>query len=177
SFVDYFLITELTRDMDAYIRSAYFHKERDDKLVAGPLWDFDLSMGAGGFFENTQINGWQVANRRIVHDWFIVLTRDQAFLDLVGSRWAELRQGPLSDANISALIDSISTPLTAAAARDHALWSVSTVRMQYSVVEIPAGDTWQAQVSALRDWVLQRAAWLDGEAGNSFPVPDYPYVE
>lgn len=176
SFVDFFLLTELSRDMDAYIRSAYFHKDRDTKLMAGPLWDFDLSMGAGGFFENLETAGWQVANRRIVHDWFIVLTRDPAFLERVGARWAELRQGPLSDASITASIDSLTAPLTAAALREHQKWSVSSVRTQYSVVEIPAGDTWEAQVTALRDWLLARAAWLDAEAGNSFTVPDYPFV-
>ena len=42
---------------------------------------------------------------------------------------------------------------------------------------MPAGDDWAAPVSALRDWVLARAAWLDGEAGNPFDVPDCPYVE
>jgi hypothetical protein len=176
SFVDYFLITELTRNMDAYIRSAYFHKERDQKLVAGPLWDYDLSMGVGGFFENLEIEGWQVANRRIVHDWFIVLTRDPVFLASVEARWAELRSGPLSDASIDALLDSLTTKLAGAAVREHEKWSVSSVRAQYSVVEMPAGDTWEAQVTALRDWVLARAAWLDGEAGNSFDVPDYPFV-
>jgi hypothetical protein len=53
---------------------------------------------------------------------------------------------------------------------------VSSVKQQYSVVDIPEGDTWEAQVTALRDWLLQRAAWLDGEAGNSFTVPDYHFV-
>ncbi len=176
SFVDFFLVTELTRDMDAYIRSAYFHKDRDSKLIAGPLWDFDLSMGAGGFFDNLAIEGWQVANRRIVHDWFIVLTRDQAFLDLAAARWAELRQGVLSDEGIDDRIESLTAPLASAAAREHTRWSVSDVRTQYSVVEIPEGDTWEEQVTALREWVLQRAAWLDGEVGNPFPVPDYPFV-
>ena len=176
SFVDFFLLTELTRDMDAYIRSAYYHKDRDGKLIAGPLWDFDLSMGAGGFFDNTATAGWQVANRRIVHDWFIVLTRDQAFLDSVRARWAELREGPLSDAAITARIDELTAPLAAAAEREHTKWSVASVRQEYNIVQIPDGDSWQAQVTALRDWLLQRAAWMDGEAGNAFTVPDYPYV-
>lgn len=176
SFVDFFLLTELTRDMDAYIRSAYFHKDREGKLIAGPLWDFDLSMGAGGYFDNTSIEGWQVANRLVVHDWFVVLTQDPAFLDRVRTRWAELRQGPLSDAALTQRIEALTAPLAEAAERDHAKWSVSSVREEYFIVQFPEGDTWQGQVNALRDWLLQRAAWMDGEAGNPFAVNDYPYV-
>jgi hypothetical protein len=40
TFIDYLLISELTRNVDAYVRSAYFFKERDGKLKAGPLWDY-----------------------------------------------------------------------------------------------------------------------------------------
>jgi hypothetical protein len=133
-------------------------------------------MGIGGFFENREIAGWQVANRRIVHDWFIVLTRDPVFLAQLATRWAELRQGSLSDANITALIDSISTPLTlplrASTPNGGSRTSGRNTASSSCRREIPG----QAQVTVLRDWLLQRAAWFDGEAGNSVDVPDYPFV-
>jgi hypothetical protein len=175
SFIDYFLVKELTRDMDAFVRSAYMHKDRDGKLVAGPLWDQDLSLGAGGFFDNLALEGWQIANRRIVHDWFIALTRDPQFLEQLGDRWAELRTGPLSDASLTAALDAVSGPLAAAAARDHERWPISSVRTG-SVVQLPEGDTWEAQVNAVRDFVIQRAAWMDTAAGEPFDVPNYPFA-
>jgi hypothetical protein len=43
TFVDQLIIHELSRNLDAYVRSQYFYKDRDAKLSAGPLWDYDLT--------------------------------------------------------------------------------------------------------------------------------------
>jgi len=67
SFVDTIILNELGRNMDGLVRSQYFHKDRDKKINAGPLWDFDLIAGVGlnpggmmaGTLANTAIEGWQ----------------------------------------------------------------------------------------------------------------------
>jgi len=44
SFIDYFILGELSRNVDAYKKSAYFYKDKDSDgglLHAGPVWDFD----------------------------------------------------------------------------------------------------------------------------------------
>ena len=47
TFVDTVIINELTRNMDGLVRSQWFFKDRDKKINAGPLWDFDLIAGVG----------------------------------------------------------------------------------------------------------------------------------
>ena len=43
-----YLLFELSEDMDAYQSSTYFYKKQgDEKLYAGPLWDFDQGYGSG----------------------------------------------------------------------------------------------------------------------------------
>jgi len=67
SFADTIIINELTRNMDGLVRSQYFFKDRDKKINAGPLWDFDLIAGVGlnpgslmaGTLANTGAEGWQ----------------------------------------------------------------------------------------------------------------------
>jgi len=67
SFVDTLILNELTRNMDALVRSQYFFKDRDKKINAGPLWDFDLIAGMGlnpggmmaSTLANTGTEGWQ----------------------------------------------------------------------------------------------------------------------
>lgn len=62
SFVDHVIINELGREMDAYVRSQYFFKDRDTKdakIYAGPIWDRDLTFDVGGFFGNREIEGFQ----------------------------------------------------------------------------------------------------------------------
>ena len=45
SFVQYYLISEMTANPDAYFTSQYFYKDGiEDKIHAGPAWDFDVSL-------------------------------------------------------------------------------------------------------------------------------------
>ena len=45
SFIDFFLVQEVANNVDAYRLSSYMHKKKDGKLVAGPVWDFNLAYG------------------------------------------------------------------------------------------------------------------------------------
>ena len=46
SFVKYYLLSELIVNPDAYVTSCYFYKDGvENKIHAGPAWDFDLSLG------------------------------------------------------------------------------------------------------------------------------------
>ena len=46
SFVQYFLVNEFTNNPDAYSTSWYMYKDgENDKIHAGPVWDFDLAFG------------------------------------------------------------------------------------------------------------------------------------
>jgi hypothetical protein len=166
SFVDRMIVAELTREMDSYVRSAYFYKDRDAKITAGPLWDFDLSFGVGGFFNNQQTAGWQYQQTRqpVPNDWFNRLITDPAFVNQARARWQELRRGPLSNAQLEARIAALTAPLPNAAQRNFQKWPNLSQR-QVGFFITPTAPTWQGQVQAMRDWMIQRATWLDSTAG------------
>jgi hypothetical protein len=77
----------------------------------------------------------------------------------VSTRWQELRQTLLSDAALSLRIDGLTAPLTAAAVRDFERWPVAEV--SESIFQIPTTPTWEGQVQVIRDWLSERAAWMD----------------
>ncbi len=163
TFVDHFIINEITRDVDAYIRSHYYHKDREGLLTAGPVWDYNFSLDSLG----TDIEGWQWEDgRRGTNDWFQILAVDPAFLDQVKVRWQELREGILSDAQLDTRISEIAAPLANAAPRDIERWPVGEgggfdFGMGGDDEDEP--ETWEGQVQKLRDWVPQRMAWLDSQ--------------
>ncbi|WP_422770824.1 CotH kinase family protein [Plantactinospora sp. WMMC1484] len=175
SWVDMLIVNELTRGMDAYLRSAYFYKDRDSKIVAGPLWDFDLTFGVGGFFQNDQIAGWQHQQTRTpsANDWFQRLLQDPAFVNRVRARWQELRRGVLSNAQLQSRIDRLTAPLTAAAQRNFQRWPNLSTRMLGPFIT-PTSPTWQGQVQFMRDWMFQRAAWLETTGGWGSGGPTTP---
>ena len=46
SFMDYFIVNEISRNVDGYRLSSFFYKDRksnNGKIVAGPVWDYDLA--------------------------------------------------------------------------------------------------------------------------------------
>jgi len=161
SFVNYLLINELTRNVDSYVRSAYYYKDRGGKLVAGPLWDYNFSLGVGGASSIDPMGNWQFKGSRNVNDWYPKLTADPAFMSQVNARWAELRQGVLSDASIAKRIDELTAPIANAAKRDYEKWHVADILKPDAFVRGPSATTWEGQVQALRDFVRARAAWMD----------------
>ena len=166
SFIDHMIVNELSRGMDAYLRSAHFYKDRDGKVFAGPLWDFDLTFGVGGFFQNDQVAGWQYQQTRQpqANDWHTQLLRDPAFVNQLKSRWQALRRGLLSDSALTSRIDALSRPLANGAQRNFQRWpNLSSATVGF--FRTPTAPTWQGQVQAMRDWMQRRAQWLDSASG------------
>ncbi|MDG4814659.1 CotH kinase family protein [Micromonospora sp. WMMD956] len=165
SFVDSLILNELTRNFDAYARSSYFYKDRGGKITAGPLWDLDITYGVGGG-DNLETAGWQYEQPRWPkpNNWINRLVTDPAFVGLVRARWAELRRGPLSGAQLDARFAAITAPLVNAAERNFQRWPNLTTEKIGPIVT-PTADTWQGQVRYLRDWMTERMAWLDSSAG------------
>ena len=45
SFIDFMILNEFSGNVDGYEFSTFVHKERNGKLRAGPIWDFNLTYG------------------------------------------------------------------------------------------------------------------------------------
>jgi hypothetical protein len=176
SWIDMIILNELSRNMDAYLRSSYFYKDRDGLIEAGPLWDFDLTFAVGGYFGNDQVSGWQYQQTRSpqANDWVQRLMTDPAFVQQLKTRWQTLRQSLLSDSALNARIDALTAPLAAGAARNFQRWPNLSTRMIGPFIT-DTSPTWAGQVQVLRTWATQRAAWLDTAWGTATnPPPTTP---
>jgi hypothetical protein len=164
SFATQVVIHELTRNLDAYTRSQYFFKDREGKINAGPFWDYDLIAGVGRQGSGTVTDGWQhesMASRfSSTADWFPLLIADPTFSAAVVARWKELRQAELSDAQVTARIMDLTAGLSAGAARNFQKWD-NLSAASVGGFDTPTAATWDGQVTAMREWLLQRMAWLD----------------
>lgn len=170
SFVDQVIINEFTRNMDAYVRSQYFHKDRGKKIVAGPLWDFDLIAGVGmradfswgAAYPNMDIAGWQYESNapRMTSAWFKILIADPAFRAQLVERWKGLRQSLLSDQAIQTRIQTVSQGLDNAATRNFLRWPILMQDMVMPMAT-PIAPSWREQLEYMRKWLTDRAAWLD----------------
>ncbi len=125
SFVDYFIHTELSLNADGYKRSAYFYKDRQrrdgsgGKLVAGPVWDYNLAYGNCNFANADNPEAWcyEGASNNPTPAMWQRLLQDPTFRHAVKKRYQTLRQTVLSDQAINDFIDSQAQLL--AQASDH----------------------------------------------------------
>ncbi|WP_437935776.1 CotH kinase family protein [Sorangium sp. So ce341] len=166
SFIDYLIISELTLNVDAYVRSAFYHKDRDQKLKAGPLWDYNFALGGVGAQsatpESNNDTGFRFSGARNVNNWYQKLTADPAFMAQVRARYTALRQTLLSEAALEQRMDELSAPLAQAAARDLAKWPVSDIiESSEGFLGGPTAPTWEGQLQVMRDFLRARLAWLD----------------
>lgn len=144
SFIDHYLVHELTRNHDYFFSSTFFSKDRgSDKFVFGPIWDFDLSMGTIRRGIDAPPEGWRARN---LGSWTPRLFQDEAFVAEVADRWRELR--PAFEA-IAVELEAKGDSLRSAITGDELRW-------RYSLHETD-------EASFLREWLEARIDWIDAQ--------------
>lgn len=169
SFVDYFLVQEITKNVDGYRLSTFFYKQRDSdggKLVMGPIWDFNIAFGNVDYCSFAPPTGFAFEfNKHCNQDFWLVpfwwhrLFMDENFRNKVVERWIELREKKWKEETIHSYIDSVTTALNEGPQqRNFTKWPVLN---RYVWPNFFIGKTFQAEVDWLKDWLSQRLNWLD----------------
>jgi hypothetical protein len=186
SFFDFFILQELGRTVDGYRSSSFMHKHRNDgawngRMVAGPMWDFNLSYGNADYCDANTTTGWQYNFDQVcnfttaIPFWWKRLLDSQAYRNGLRCRWETLRQGPLHTDSVNYFIDSVATMLTAARVRNFQKWPIIGVYVNWNGF---VGNTYQEDVNFLKTYIQQRSQWLDANIpGNcDAAVSEYEFV-
>lgn len=158
SFVDYFLHSEMSQNSDAYRRSAYFFKDRDQPINAGPVWDFNLAYGKGA---NQQ--DWLYKS----HMFWRRLFCNYKFAALVPKRWRELRATVWSDASIQAFIKNSTAPIHRQLANCN---SWTSINLQCANIQV--GGSFQSNIDGVEHAALGRAKWMDENVAKFYSKLD-----
>ena len=164
SFVDFFLMMEVTKDVDAYRASTYYHKKKDSnggKIHAGPVWDFNFAFGLVDYCEGYLPNGYMFSGNWCSGTnpgWWEDLVYTPQFANAVNCRWKELRTTVWHKDSIADFIASNESLLTNVAPRNHARWPLMGANP--SAVKYVA-TTFSGDVTLMEDWLMDRIDWLD----------------
>jgi hypothetical protein len=158
SFVDFMIVNELAANVDAYQFSTFFHKDRNGKLRAGPLWDLNLTFGNDLFFWNldrSKTNLWQFDNGdNIGAKFWKDLFTNSTFKCYLSRRWNQLTLSgaPLNKASIETLIDETVAKISEAAGREQSRWqSVGSLA---------------SNAGAIKSWLGTRMTWITSNIGS-----------
>ncbi len=165
SFLDQVILRELGKDVDAYILSWFMHKDRNDKnrhLVGGPIWDMNLAFSNANYRSGDVSSGWQIDNG-ISPTWMVRLFQNDDFQRELANRWNELRLSDLTTVSIQGLVDETRTYLDESSIRNFQRWNILGTYVWPNPNGYEDRDTYQKEVTYLRDWFANRAAWMDGQ--------------
>lgn len=163
SFIDEILVQELMRNSDAYGWSSYFYKDRGKKLCAGPVWDFDQSSGNSSYLNGEKTTGWVIGNSKWQPFFWKKLFDEERFNKRLRLRWNELRKDKFSNENILSFIDSCANYLNEAQERNFKKWPILGVFTWRETIGYEKRDTYQKEVDYLKNYMIQRASWMDNE--------------
>ena len=160
SFVDFFIINEVCRNVDGYRLSTFLYKDRGGLLKLGPIWDLNIGFDSGG---RIPWDGWVINyNQYVSQDpwmmpfWWPRLLEDPIFRNAVKVRWGVLRSNVLNTTNVLALVDQKSNDLISNGAvyRNYELWDKG-INVNY-----------EESIQNLKDFLEYRLNWMDGEISN-----------
>jgi len=207
SFIDYFIVTELSRNVDGFKKSVYFYKDKNTKggkINAGPVWDFDWAWkniwdcstfsatdGSGWSYKiNDCSNIWPNSN-----GWMVRLLQDSNFANALNKRYFDFRKSYLSSQYLNSFIDSVKNLVNDAQRRHYTKWPILSASVGAPEVDYQP-STFEGQITKFKNWIETRLIWLDRnmlgtpvtadfdilEAANSYrlfpnPATDIVYLE
>lgn len=174
SFLDYFIVNELARNVDGFKKSRYFHKEKDNtttgaigKLKAGPVWDFDWAWNDiwdCSYFQQTDGSGWS----HLINDcgpdvkspgYYVRLLQDTLFANELRCRWNDMRNYMLDTTYLFHFIDSVALRVNEAQQRHFDLYG--NLGQVTGTPELDPAYTFAGEIDSVKTWILRRINWLD----------------
>jgi hypothetical protein len=158
SFIDFMLSNELASNADGYELSTFFHKDRNGKLRAGPIWDFNLTYGNDLFlwgFDRSHTDVWQFDNGDNVGAKFWKdLFNNSIFKCYLSKRWFEITQ-PNKPMNLNVLntfIDNTVNYISQAQIRENQKWGTIS--------------NFSGEIAAIKTFLSNRTIWMNTHLGS-----------
>jgi hypothetical protein len=190
TFIDAQWFVEWTKQVDGYVFSTYYHKDRLGKMRAGPIWDFNIAIGNANYGSGNTPAGWlyDVANG-VGQDWYPRLHQDPNYRMRHWDRYWELRRGILAtdtilgeiNSNASLLLNGSTTPVTNSMAAKPPLEENAVMRHyrkyprlgQYDwpnpdgyanrIYYNSNGNATTGEVDYMKNWLQTRLTWIDDQ--------------
>ncbi len=167
SFVDFIILQEISRNVDAYGLSTYIYKDKEsinNMLTAGPIWDFNHGFGNCDYYKAWETDGWNISYTYEDMDqrafWWLKLWNDDNFKEMIKDRYKVLRKSILSTTNINTKVDQYVSELGNSVNKNFTKWPILG---EYIWPNKEVFDTYQEEIIYLKSWINNRLTWMDSE--------------
>ncbi|MDF1711529.1 MAG: CotH kinase family protein [Akkermansiaceae bacterium] len=180
SWIDHHWLNIMVMNIDWGRHSAFFHKDRNGRIVSGPVWDYDRALGCEDVRDNNPlawegvVNAVGTVSSKTWSDsrypWYGNLLGPsenpaQAYYPEIRQRhtdrWFELRKDQFSIENLHAIIDSMADEIRESQVRNFERWTQHPPNGG-NFAE-PGLTGWEAEISHMKNWLAARIEWLDSQ--------------
>lgn len=182
SFIDLFIMNELSKNVDGYRISTYLYKDKGKTLKAGPVWDYDIAFGNADYCGGDLTYNWAYqfltceSSDQQIPFWWPRLLQDSSFANQLKCRWQKFRSGILSTNHINAIIDSVALVVDESKDWNFSVWPILGTYVWPNPSPIPSD--YAGEIAKLKTWISNRIAWLDanlpGNCNCSVSVSQLP---
>jgi hypothetical protein len=153
SFIDWYLVNEVTKNNDAIFYTSVFmyYDPNKEKYCMGPVWDFDISLGNYKDQPGEYSDGFYIKNAKWIHRLF----EDPAFVLEVKERWNTKKNELFA---LQQYVDERSAYLNDAQTQNFRKWDILGSPVWPNVV-VPG--SYQGEINYLKSWLADRLTWLD----------------
>ena len=186
TFIDAQWFVEWTKQVDGYVFSTYFHKDRNGRLRGGPIWDFNIAIGNANYATGDSPTGWLYDSAGTTTGegqlWYPRLHQDPWYRLRHFDRYWELRRGILASAAILGDIDAYAAKLLNGSAtlvtnsmaalppaQENAVMRQYRTYPRLGLYDWPnpngfgSRTTYQSEVGYLKTWLTTRLNWIDDQ--------------
>ena len=156
SFVDYFLLNELTCNVDAGALSTYVYRDVDGRYRMC-VWDFNNSCD---MYQEGEVN----PRSFFLHNtfWYYMLTKDEDFTEQIIRRYRELQDTVFNEEFLYAYIDDVVEYLGDAIDRNYEKWGY-TFDEEFQLLDTEEREihSYREAIGQLKKFLHIRISWLD----------------
>lgn len=152
-FIDYFILQEISKNVDIVYSSVFMYKDKDGKLMMGPVWDFDISLGNGDYYDYHP-EGFHATR----HPWLSGLLNRYGFKELYINRFKEVLDTYVDD--LASMLDHKALDIEDAANRNFNRWPTLEEYVWPNTPGMLEATTYREQVLYVKNYLHARAAWL-----------------
>ncbi len=166
SWINYFILNEISRNVDGYRISTFLYKDKNKKWHIGPPWDYNLAWWNANYCQGNLENGWAYdfntycsGDPYRVPFWWDQLLLDTSFQNQLKCRYLDLRKGILSIDHLFTTIDSFASLTIESRQRHFMRWPILGNYVWPNPSPIP--KDYPSEILALKNFITKRLAWID----------------
>ena len=173
SFVDFYIVQEFYKDIDARHLSIFMYitgTGHERRLFKGPIWDFDLAAGNAG--HQPMGYGPEGIYVAIMNAWYRYLFNMPEFFEAVLARWNEIRHREIAQTmeQIRVTAKRYQHEFERNFERHPDVMGREQMHTPREILEI---STFMGHVEHLINWLETRAGWMDDFLNGRLPGYDH----